>query len=100
MAGNELYPAPGLRDGSADQVDMVLSERDAGILGETVRIRTQGLQKTLNLSADLRVLGPPPVSPANLTSLGLHFHKTPPGNTPPASPETPRHVIAGDNRGF
>jgi hypothetical protein len=55
MVGNELYPAPGLRDGGADQADMVLFERDAGILGETLRIGMEGLQKTFNLSADLRV---------------------------------------------
>jgi len=79
---------------------MVFSESDAGILGETLRVRVEGFEKTLNLPADLRVLGPPPLALANFTSLGLHFHNTPPCNTQPTSPETPQHVVAGDTRGF
>ena len=79
---------------------MVLFESDPRILRETIWIGTEGLQKTFNLSADLSVLGPPPVSRTNLTALGLYFHNTPPCIFPPASPETPRHAMAGDNRGF
>lgn len=56
MVGKELCPAPGFGDGGADQADMVLFESDARILGETLGIGMKGLQKTFNLSADLRVL--------------------------------------------
>jgi hypothetical protein len=97
---NELRPAAGLRDGSADQADMVLFESDSWILRETVRIGMEGLQKTFNLSADLSVLGPSPVSRTNLTALGLYFHNTPPCIFPPASAETSWRLAAGDNRGF
>lgn len=79
---------------------MVLFESNAGILSETLRIGMEGLQKTFNLSADLRVIGPPAVSRTNITALGLNFHNTSPCKLPPATPKTPRRLPAGDNRGF
>lgn len=79
---------------------MVLFESDPRILRKTIWIGMEGLQETFNLSADLSVLGPPPVSRTNLTALGLCFHNTPPCIFPPASPEAPRRVTAGDNHGF
>jgi len=78
---------------------VVLFERDPRILRETIWIGMEGLQKTFNFSADLRVLGPPPVSRTNITAMGLYFHNTPPCKFPPASPETPHYLAAGDNRG-
>jgi hypothetical protein len=48
---------------------VVLFEGNSRILRETFWIRTEGLQKILNLSADLRVLGPPPLSRLYIMSL-------------------------------
>jgi hypothetical protein len=56
MVDKELRPAPGLQDRSPHQADMVLFESDSRILRETVRIRMEGFEKILNLSADLGVL--------------------------------------------
>lgn len=78
---------------------MVLFESNVGLPGETTRIRLQGMHEALNLSADLLVFGLPPISQSNLTRFRLHFQHTPPSESPPACPE-PRHLVAGDNRGF
>jgi hypothetical protein len=79
---------------------MMLFESDSRVLRETFWIRVEGLQKILNLSADLRVLLPAPVSRTNITAFGLYLHNTSPCISPPASLETPRQLTAGHNRGF
>ena len=52
---------------------MVLLESDPRILGKTVRIGMEGLEKTFNLSADSRVLRTPPVSRYERHGFGTLF---------------------------
>lgn len=79
---------------------MVLFKGDVRLFGEAIGIGLQGMQKTLDFSADLLVPGQAPVCGSNLSYLScwrLHLHNTPPCVS--AHPLASRLVAAGDWRG-
>ena len=75
---------------------MVLFKSDVRLFGETVGIGLQGMQKTLDFSADLLVPRNSPVCRSYGSYSRLHLHNTPPCMS--ANPRVLLPVVTGDRR--